>query len=343
MSSDRSAERVRKGFEDEPPATVEDAVARLRLLAEADAAGSASASAVQRRRFETPLRVHAALGALRAGATSPGELVAAAPQVVCEACGFSRSLISRVHGSRWKPDRVWSDPAVVPGAVRASFERYVDETEIPLEHLMLEAELARTRRPALVSEPLTDDRTFKGIIVASETDSYVVAPIAPTGRVIGFLHADRLGQGRTVDARDRENLWMFAEHFGLLFERLVLVGRLEQQRAQLKDALREAGRHIDEACSAEIELAREEPVDLERDRRPVRAATARATTRLTARETEVLELLAEGRSNSEIARLLVVSEATVKSRLGRLLRKLGASTRAEAVARYLHHLDEAAP
>ncbi|WP_354700826.1 hypothetical protein DSM112329_01116 [Paraconexibacter sp. AEG42_29] len=334
MSPSSPADVLRASFDDDAPRSVADSVARLEALVEADAADTATAAAAQRRRFEVPLQVHEALGRLRAEATSPAELVAAAPRLVCEACGFSRSLISRVHGSRWKPDMVWSDPAVVPVDVRASFEGYVDETEIPLEHLLLEAELARRRRPALVSDPLTDERTFKGIIVASETDGYVVAPIAPTGSVIGFLHADRLGQGRSVDARDRENLWMFAEHFGLLFERLVLVGRLEQQRVQMKVALREAGRHIDEACTAEIELAREEPVGLEEERRPPTRGGGAA--RLTVREVEVVELLAAGRSNGEIARALVVSEATVKSHLERVLRKLGASTRAEAVARYLH-------
>jgi DNA-binding CsgD family transcriptional regulator len=337
-----SAVEVRGSFDADAPGSVAAALERLDVLAALDAAGSASAEAVQRRRFEVPLRVHAALGRLRAEASTPAELVAAAPRLVCEACGFSRSLISRVHGSRWKPDMVWSDPAVVPADVRASFERYVEETEIPLEHLLLEAELARRRRPALVSDPLTDERTFKGIIVASGTDGYVVAPIQPTGSVIGFLHADRLGQGRSVDARDRENLWMFAEHFGLLYERLVLVGRLEQQRVRLKEALREAGRHIDEACTAEIELTREEPLGHEGTRRRPSAARGVGAGRLTERETEVLELLAEGHSNGEIARLLVVSEATIKSHLARVLRKLGARTRAEAVARYLHLLEDAA-
>jgi DNA-binding CsgD family transcriptional regulator len=329
---------LRASFDDDPPGDIAEALVRLTSLAHADASVLASTEVAERGRFEVPLRIHEALGRLRDAAGSPAALVAAAPRLVCEACGFSRSLISRVHGSRWKPDMVWSDPATVTRDVRGSFERYVEETEIPLEHLLLETDLARRRRPALVDQPVEDERTFKGIIVASQTDGYVVAPILPTGTVIGFLHADRLGQGRSVDAQDRDNLWMFAEHFGLLYERLMLVQRLEQQRVQLKAALREAGRHIDEACTAEIELALDETVALAQERRSPGARTRTLTGLLTVREIEVLELLAEGRTNAEIGGVLVVSEATVKSHLARLLRKLQASSRAEAVARYLQLL-----
>ena len=53
---------------------------------------------------------------------------------------------------------------------------------------------------------------------------------------------------------------------------------------------------------------------------------------ITQREVEVLELLSSGRGNKEMARELLVSEATVKSHLSHIYAKLGVDTRAGAVA-----------
>jgi DNA-binding CsgD family transcriptional regulator/tetratricopeptide (TPR) repeat protein len=60
--------------------------------------------------------------------------------------------------------------------------------------------------------------------------------------------------------------------------------------------------------------------------------TARLGGRLTARESEVLELVTEGHSNIQIAARLFISKRTVEHHVGSILAKLGLSTRAQAQA-----------
>ena len=65
-------------------------------------------------------------------------------------------------------------------------------------------------------------------------------------------------------------------------------------------------------------------------RRPIQAPLG--ADRLSEREIDVLRLLSSGLRNREIAARLHVTEATVKSHVSAVLRKIGASNRAEAVA-----------
>jgi DNA-binding CsgD family transcriptional regulator len=65
----------------------------------------------------------------------------------------------------------------------------------------------------------------------------------------------------------------------------------------------------------------------------IRNAARQAELGITAREVEILELIAVGLSNREIAERLFVSENTVKTHSGRLFDKLAAKRRTQAVQR----------
>jgi two-component system, NarL family, response regulator LiaR len=79
--------------------------------------------------------------------------------------------------------------------------------------------------------------------------------------------------------------------------------------------------------------------------RELRHATSDPLAQLTARETDVLKGLAQGRSNREIARALTISDETVKSHVSSILAKLGLADRTQAaifaLQRHLIPLDQA--
>ena len=60
-------------------------------------------------------------------------------------------------------------------------------------------------------------------------------------------------------------------------------------------------------------------------------------TALTSRELEVLRVMADGKSNKEIATILGITEGTVKSHVNAIMRKLDAGDRTHAVTAALKH------
>jgi DNA-binding NarL/FixJ family response regulator len=84
--------------------------------------------------------------------------------------------------------------------------------------------------------------------------------------------------------------------------------------------------HFDAVIVAEAESGRRRSLDVASDDGP-------PVERLTGRETQVLELMAEGLPNKAIARELGISDQTVKFHVSSIAGKLGAANRTDAVRR----------
>jgi DNA-binding CsgD family transcriptional regulator/GAF domain-containing protein len=254
---------------------------------------------------------------------------------VCEelvrSCGFQRGLLSRVENGAWSP---WVAHFTETESMEQWFEDWLD-TSIPLDEMLMETQLLTEHRPELVHD--TTSERVHPIVRAGLSNSYVVAPIMPAGNVVGFFHADHYPTERRCDDADRELLWAFAEGFGHIYERTVLLERLRAQHGEIRETLSVVDSRMSDLSEAEIELAaRPDPRST-----VTRTAVSVLTTmsgnmdELTPREGEVLELMVAGANNGEIAEKLVIAEGTVKSHVKHILRKLGAVNRSQAIAHYL--------
>ncbi|QRZ04646.1 LuxR C-terminal-related transcriptional regulator [Mycolicibacterium austroafricanum] len=284
-----------------------------------------------RRRTFALLQVQEGLSKLRA-VDDVAMIVDRAPRELVESCGFDRAVLFRVHEGRMVMESAYF------GDDRAGAEKMVafaQSVAPPLDHMLLETQMIRRRSPAIVHDARHDPRVNRPIVDFSMTHSYVAAPVMPTGKVIGFLHADRLYSGRRVDEIDRDTVWAFAEGFGYAYERTVLLERMRRQHAEVRRALASADEAARALQDADLDLRKIEPVERSAAAQSLAEVHTRVLGMLTRREVEVLRLMAAGRTNQQIADELVISAGTVKSHVKRVLRKLHATNRAEAASAYV--------
>ncbi|MGQ0842879.1 MAG: LuxR C-terminal-related transcriptional regulator [Sporichthyaceae bacterium] len=265
----------------------------------------------------------AGLARLRACSSTAVLLDRVCPEVT-RSCGFARVLLSRVQADHWYPWQVNEAVAGQPWVARWS------SNAIALHDGLREGRLLREHRPALVADVHAPD--VHPIIREGGSHSYVVAPIVPAGRVLGFLHADHLAEGRRCDETDRDVLWRFAEGFGHLYERTALLEQMRTQRGRVRDLLAAVDVSMAELTEAETELSSPGQSDPSAAWTP---APPGGPENLTPREREVLDLVLAGANNAEIAQRLAIGVGTVKLHVKHVLRKAGAVNRTQVIARYL--------
>ncbi|WP_372790884.1 LuxR C-terminal-related transcriptional regulator [Paraconexibacter sp.] len=283
-------------------------------------------------RYAAMAGIQKALARLR-GITSTDEMLQRVPGELCAGVGFDRAIISRVEDSMWIPVKIH-----VNGDEQWANEILAAASEPQqLDHMVVESEMARRRAPLLVRDVQESDHVHQPIASVSDSRSYVAAPIMPEGHVIGFLHADYYLSQRHPDEFDRDVLFAFAEAFGYVFLRAVLAQRLKAQGEQVRAMASSLEAVIDEIRESEVRMTGESHPVPEGGPRlaPPSPGDHRLHSLLTARELEVIALLAAGETNAAIGARLVISEGTVKSHVKHILRKLRAANRAEAVSKYM--------
>ena len=258
------------------------------------------------------------------------DLFARAPAALARCCGIDEAGLWSINGSTVSLVKLHCvDDESRAAAIAA------DLGPVPLEARLLETEVMRRRAGVLVLNARSDPRVHHQTQGRFGADAHLTVPIMPEGKVIGFFHSGCYPGNRPVDAFDFELVTQFVHGFEQVLERVVLRARLHRQRDYLQRMLSDGLERAVHLAEDEIRLVEVADRATEARLPPPLPPEARIRSLLTRRELEVLELMAAGRTNGEIANELVVSVGTVKFHVKHVLAKLNASNRAQAVSRYM--------
>jgi DNA-binding CsgD family transcriptional regulator len=329
---DDSLHRLRELLIEQP--TPHDGAAELALLAfRLSEIHQELVTDTLERRLNGLSNVQLALSRLHAVRTTE-EMMARAPRTLCEQCGFKIATLMRVDESG-QVLPVSGFNADNPNWEQTFKDVMLNSLPVYLTSSLIEVEMVRRRSALIVHDAYNDPRVTSEHARMAGVPSYVAAPIMPEGRVIGFLHASH---GSTVDIVDRDILWTFAEGYGYALERTILVERLYEHGEHMRELMRSTDAVLEQLREADLQLMTAYGGTTTTSRVPRVASLAAPLSAihelLTRRELEIIELMAHGDTNRQIADRLIVSEGTVKAHVRQILRKLKAANRAEAVSRY---------
>jgi DNA-binding CsgD family transcriptional regulator len=259
------------------------------------------------------------------------EVVERCPEAAAAAADLDRVVLSRIENGTLVVERLHTsngnhgDPA-----------EQLRRSPVRLSYPLLECEVLRRRQARLVADIDHSQPARYAFLETLGWREYVAAPIVVDAEVVGFLHGDRTPSRRRLAQLDADALEHFAAGFALVFERAVLRRRLRDQRREIRRISSWAEARTGEMSDGAIRLSGDLAEEHDRRAAPPELLTEDGlATHLTAREIDVLRLMADGKTNDDIARLLFVAQGTVKFHVKNILRKMQASNRADASARYL--------
>jgi DNA-binding NarL/FixJ family response regulator len=273
--------------------------------------------------LDAVVRVHHQLR----GTREVGELLGRAVETACGEVGFDRGVIAIVGDGRLTAAETGALPSAASDRLRRALLAAPVILDTGTEEHAVVRSAGGTRRTKL---PATSR-----LAEALELEHYVLTAIAPEGVTLALLIVDRAGS--PPDALDIAMLEALAAITASELSRVVQRLRVKELTAELRNFSTTAVALAGEVLDAPAALPRDTgfgPTFPRSDVGPI-AAGESVQSLFSPRELRIASLLVEGRSNREIAEVLVVSPETVKTHVARILRKLGASNRVEAVSHIL--------
>ncbi|HWU22484.1 MAG TPA: GAF domain-containing protein, partial [Nocardioides sp.] len=174
--------------------------------------------------------VREALADLR-DVTDTSLVIRAGAEAICR-LGFDRAIVSRVEENTWLTEAIYVDGDSEWAAEILQAGRTMPQA---IDGTLPEHEVRRRKRPVVVTRVQEREAVHRAVADASLSRSYVAAPIAPSNRVLGFLHADRFFHRGDVTEFDAEVLGLFAQGYAFAMERAMVMEELEQMRARIRD------------------------------------------------------------------------------------------------------------
>jgi len=259
---------------------------------------------------------------LRACPSVPA-LFSAASQTATDAGLLDRCVLLTVSGGHLTADD--SGPLADPAS--DAIRRRLLARPIALVGGTLEAEVVR--RPGRV---LARGSRPSGVADALELSHHHFCAVVADGACVALLVGDR--KNAALQGEETADIDRLGAVVAFVLQQIVLRARVADLASEL--------RHLTSSTQALARDVLDGPVLL-----PSAQRTAPSSARfhvptptgdslehlLTARERQIATLLIQGLENRQIAATLVLSPNTVKSHVGRILRKLGATNRADAVGR----------
>ncbi|WP_213575621.1 LuxR C-terminal-related transcriptional regulator [Rhodococcus sp. USK13] len=230
--------------------------------------------------------------------------------------GFDRVLFSTVSSGRWYPKSAysrcgseWASP-YLDGENRSGFLLPSAAAHCRAAHVNEATMLAHRERAFGFS-----------LWQRSKSRDFWMVPVLFQHRIAGIIHADCHLQERIPSKSEIDALRRFCLQLSVLIARFAAVSAPSVER----DVHSTGGLASVSVFGQLTAIGVRDPADVD----------FAAEWGLSAREVEVIALMAEGLTNAQIGRRLTIAEGTVKSHVKRILRKTSSSNRAETVAMWM--------